>query len=573
MKTIVLLLSGLLGSLSLLAQYTTPGNGNSYTLNGLVTLAPQTITQSDGKFYLLNNLTISANDTLKIVDNDTILVSPNVLITVQGVMLCTPPIGACFRAANTSLYFTGFRFENSNGSKINRLSIEHAGGNKVISSDIEFRQCTFYKNSFTQASGALDIFGCNPLIYECTFIENQRSAILTAVNANASPRILNSTFIRNSTLNTNRPQINLGAGDPNMPLIVRGNHIEGGFSAVGGISVFMLAGTMSVLIDSNTVINNRYGINIQGNGITYAITNNQILNNNLEVNPMNGGSGISLNGLNLGFITNNVITGNLWGVTILNGASPNLGKIEPSVQNPGLNRIFNNGNNNLTYNLYNNTANEIFAQNNYWGTNDPDSVELGIWHNPDNSSLGIVHYLPIYQISSHKEILSYALTNGNEQFEGIIEGYRIDVTVPEGTDVSNLRALFTLSSRALAYVNGVLQIPGITENNFTEPVVYTVVAEDGSSADYTVYVSFATQVNTHSPSTLIYPNPIRNTLAIISSENIEEILIHTINGITVEQKSCASNCILFDTSHLTPGIYILELRNMNSIERKVVIKN
>ncbi|MFO7789814.1 MAG: T9SS type A sorting domain-containing protein [Bacteroidales bacterium] len=68
--------------------------------------------------------------------------------------------------------------------------------------------------------------------------------------------------------------------------------------------------------------------------------------------------------------------------------------------------------------------------------------------------------------------------------------HTIDVDVPFGTDVTSLVATFTLSEGATAEVSGVSQTSGMSANDFTDPVVYTVTAEDGStSQDWTVTVT------------------------------------------------------------------------------------
>jgi hypothetical protein len=61
-----------------------------------------------------------------------------------------------------------------------------------------------------------------------------------------------------------------------------------------------------------------------------------------------------------------------------------------------MNQIFGNGNSGEIYDLYNNTPNPMMAENNYWGTMDPDSVEMHIFHQPDDPTLGLVDYLPLY---------------------------------------------------------------------------------------------------------------------------------------------------------------------------------
>ncbi len=63
----------------------------------------------------------------------------------------------------------------------------------------------------------------------------------------------------------------------------------------------------------------------------------------------------------------------------------------------------------------------------------------------------------------------------------------VTVEVPFGTDVTALVAVFTLSGAGIT-VNNVEQESEVTANDFTNPVIYTVEAADGSTVDYTVTV-------------------------------------------------------------------------------------
>lgn len=65
----------------------------------------------------------------------------------------------------------------------------------------------------------------------------------------------------------------------------------------------------------------------------------------------------------------------------------------------------------------------------------------------------------------------------------------ITVTVPFGTDVTNLTAAFSASPHSTVKVNGADQKTEETVNNFSDPVTYTVTADDGSSVTYTVTVN------------------------------------------------------------------------------------
>lgn len=66
----------------------------------------------------------------------------------------------------------------------------------------------------------------------------------------------------------------------------------------------------------------------------------------------------------------------------------------------------------------------------------------------------------------------------------------IAITVPNGTDVTALVATFT-STGGSVKVGAAIQTSGVTANDFTNPVVYTVTATDGTTTTYTVAVNVA----------------------------------------------------------------------------------
>ena len=65
----------------------------------------------------------------------------------------------------------------------------------------------------------------------------------------------------------------------------------------------------------------------------------------------------------------------------------------------------------------------------------------------------------------------------------------VNIGVSEETDISNLVATFTISEKASVTVNGVTQVSGVTVNDFTNPVVYKITAENGDVRDWTITVS------------------------------------------------------------------------------------
>ena len=155
----------------------------------------------------------------------------------------------------------------------------------------------------------------------------------------------------------------------------------------------MGTGDTKILLKDNIIKNNRYGYNQQGYHLTSTIVGNQFIDNYHEDNPMNGGSGISIYGMddnNRAVIRDNVITGNLWGITAINGFDINLGTEEDW----GNNQIHGNGNNRVVYDLYDNSTCDIMAVGNDWGTIDEQEIEDHIYHQYDDPGLGLVTFIP-----------------------------------------------------------------------------------------------------------------------------------------------------------------------------------
>ena len=67
----------------------------------------------------------------------------------------------------------------------------------------------------------------------------------------------------------------------------------------------------------------------------------------------------------------------------------------------------------------------------------------------------------------------------------------ITVSLPSGTNLENLVATFT-SSGAQVRIGDIIQVSGTTANDFSNPVIYTVVADDGSTRTYTLTIQLTT---------------------------------------------------------------------------------
>lgn len=378
-------------------QFITPGTGVNWTFDDLVLHSGGVVTVNNSIYMVHGHLTLSANDTLKIITNDHVQFDPNVLMTVYGAFVVNPPGQSILTASSPAQFFKGFRFENSPASTLHNCLIEYGGGIQIIGSDMLIEECVIRYFNKSNTTGAIQVSQGKVRLLNNEIYQNKGPAIASAANALAAPQIIGNHIWSNNTDNTNMPQINLG-NSGNDTIRILGNTITGQFDQAGGIAVSTLAGgNCYSIIEDNIITNNRYGIAAIGNSIHSEIHNNVISDNDIQGVPNLGGSGLNFNGAvtNTAMVSGNTINGNLWGITVQGSARPNLGERDFIIVNPGENILYNNGNSGVLYALYNNTAQNLKAQYNYWGTTNLDSVEMVIFHQPDDPGLGLVDYMPI----------------------------------------------------------------------------------------------------------------------------------------------------------------------------------
>lgn len=387
------------------AQWTSPGNGTTFTLPDLVIASNGVVTQDGTVFSINNDITIAANDVLKIDNQVTRIDAGDVLITIQGSMICANTIRVKFYGTMTEHF--SMRFENATDCELKTLYFSDGAGIQVIESDVDFIDCKFVYFTRDYCSSVINFMNCNPLIQDCYFLLNEGCAIGSPANGQGSPRILNCQFDSNVN-DTNNPQINLGPGSEDTIFIV-GNEIDGTYATwhAGGVSVsdLMGVGSTKVLLKDNVIKEGRYGYNQQGQTISSVIINNQFINNSHEDNPMNGGSGISIYGYSTNcktIIRNNTITGNLWGITAIYFHDINLG----TEDDWGNNLIKDNGNGGVVYDLYNNSSCDITAVGNNWGSSNVNEIEEHIFHQNDNPEYGLVNYIPFIDVDAIDDAIS-----------------------------------------------------------------------------------------------------------------------------------------------------------------------
>ena len=93
-------------------------------------------------------------------------------------------------------------------------------------------------------------------------------------------------------------------------------------------------------------------------------------------------------------------------------------------------------------------------------------------------------------LSSAKDITSFSILG----VSGTISGTNIFVILPNGTSRTAMVATFSTTGTSVKAGN-TIQTSGVTSNDFTNSVLYTVTAQDGSTKKYTVTTTVAGDLN------------------------------------------------------------------------------
>ena len=97
-------------------------------------------------------------------------------------------------------------------------------------------------------------------------------------------------------------------------------------------------------------------------------------------------------------------------------------------------------------------------------------------------------------ISSTKELLNFSILKSDNQgkvandVEASIQGSVITLPLDKYDDLKSLIAVFEYNGKSIT-IDGVGQESGVTSNDYSQPLVFTVEAEDGSKQQYTVEIA------------------------------------------------------------------------------------
>ena len=406
------------------AQYTTPGTGVVWDFTDLVANSDGVVIadpeNTRNGFIVNGTVTIAPTDELLILSNITVKIQPDVdIVFSSSKFTVDAPDQALFTALDEENVWGRIVIDDDAIVDIKKATFTYGKGVRIAidpTGAFTADDCEFSHNYYSSStSGAINLTRGFATIKNSKFIGNYYPAIASAANTASTFLIENNYLEGNVTSNSNRPQINIGPCAAGETSQIIGNAIIGNraHTMVGGISTSsLMAVPCDFIIKGNHIKDNRYGITLTGSNINGKIIGNILEDNNTEVNPMVGGSGINITnsaGNVFAYISQNMISGHHWGITAVGnlptltlGPSLNLGNIEVEPDHPdyniGMNFFDNNGNGGYLYDFYNNNPNDVMAQNNNWGVEvqDPEHIETVVWHKPNNPLYGTVTYMPAY---------------------------------------------------------------------------------------------------------------------------------------------------------------------------------
>lgn len=200
----------------------------------------------------------------------------------------------------------------------------------------------------------------------------------------------------------------------------------------------------------------------------------------------------------------------------------------------------------------------------------------------------------IKALNIETEVKSFSIPEQASEPSIDLAAHTIGIEADFGTDLTSVVPTFSLSLGATAEVDKIVQVSGSTPNNFTSPVTYKIIAENGFNIqDWTVTISTITGLNSSLISPYVgipYPNPYSNSVNIpfITVNEFAKIHITMIDifGTSlfkgyIQQPSSRNFNYVLDMNSLgtkiSSGIYILEIEikinaQVENYTRKVFFK-
>lgn len=178
-------------------------------------------------------------------------------------------------------------------------------------------------------------------------------------------------------------------------------------------------------------------------------------------------------------------------------------------------------------------------------------------------------------LSSDADILNFSFTG--QLSSSVVNSTTIDVVMPQGTDLTALVATYTTTPYAVVNVNSTVQTSGTTPNDFTNAVIYNVVAADETAqTTYTVNVSIANGIPSDiniSNNSLPEGSELNTVVGTLSTTDFNTSDTHTYTLVSGTGDTDNSSFIISGTSLLLNVILDYEKKSVYYIRLKTEDSN
>lgn len=206
----------------------------------------------------------------------------------------------------------------------------------------------------------------------------------------------------------------------------------------------------------------------------------------------------------------------------------------------------------------------------------PGSSVYGIGDILDESLValcrGKIYKIPLADLeapSREADVLTFVLAEQTGDAVIDVANNTIAIEVAAGTDPTALTPTITVSE-------GATVAPASEEaQDFTNPLTYTVTAEDQSTTeDWVVTVSIAVGVgeSVERPVSM-YPNPASNRLFVSNLEKVENISVYSISGALVYTMATPASKAVIELGSFESGIYFISFKDIEgAVSTKKFVK-
>lgn len=364
-----------------------------------------TWTAMNSPYNVIGDVTIPAGSDLLIQPGVEVYVTGDFRITAAGTLTATGTEADSIRfvsgQASPTALWKGIRLENESLiSNIQFCYIEKAQyGINSINSPANISYNRFYRNEMGLQLYAIGETDPAVVTVDYNLIEYSiKSGIYVAQNSNGNILYNELRYNGTGTQYYGAIQLSNQSGTGSCSPAISHNHLHHNLKQ--GITAWDVAsaGAINPEIFENLIENNLTGIYLRhSNGYVH----HNIIRNNFITGDANSGAGVMVAGsTGVPYFELNEVYGNYTGFYIGENAQPCLG--DQSIYHAwaqGENRIYNNIDATNTLHSvycysYTNSSLVIKAENNFWGTNDPLDIPVGINDHADSPSLATVDFEP-----------------------------------------------------------------------------------------------------------------------------------------------------------------------------------